>query len=371
MSASSRLPGSRGNSYGQPAVGVAREQAQGRFSQPRGKQYTVTAPNDDGYPQSTTHPESDTYQDEQPQRESLPTKNHKRSSTISELSGKFFGKRNSVLENKGSSHDATKPPRSSRPPVSMTKPIPNDAGEPRRSTDSRRTSFSFGRRTTTNKEQDNGTSHRSSRRFSFIPTSIFGSNRNSQQYPQGSSDSLDQRQPSRSRNNSRPRIFSGRNDSRSPSRSTTASNLPTMADQQYDRPRDSPQQRFNQSSIPAKQRYSAADYPPQEEYLPSDNTQFASQPNEHGDYYRNVSNSSAPTDDPYDQYAHQGYQPKYPTGFNSYDQEEQYQQPRKEKHVLQKPNRKFTDGFEKEGHASGRAQRVMDFFKGRRQRAGE
>jgi protein-serine/threonine kinase len=375
MSAGSRLPGSRGNSYGQPAVGVAREQAQGRFSQPRGTQYPATGGNDGGYMESSSRRESALYQDEQPQREAYPPRAHKRSSTISELGGRLFGKRNSIFESKGSSNDATKAGRSSRPPVSMTKPIANDAGEPRRSTDSRRTSFSFGRKTTSSKEQDTSTSHRSSRRFSFIPASLantFGSNRNSQQYPPGSTDSLDQRQQSRSRNNSRPRIFSGRGESRSPSRSTTASNLQNIADQQYDRSRDSPRQRGIHTSAPAKQRYSSADYPPQESYLSGDNTQFASQTNEHGDYYRNVSNPVPATDDQYDDhYAHQDYQPQYPAGFNSFEQDEQYPQPRKEKHVLQKPNRKFPESYEKDGHTSGRAQRVMDFFKGRRQRAVE
>jgi protein-serine/threonine kinase len=375
MSASSRLP-SRGNSYGQPAVAVAKDQAQGRFSQPRGKQYTVTSPTglaEGGmYPQSASHRESAQYtqeyeQAQRAQRDSYQGRGHKRSSTFSELGGKLFGRRTSIFESK-TSGDTQKAEKKSHPPISMTRPIPNDV-EPRRSTDSRRTSFSFARRDKNGtKEQDN-TGNRASRRFSFIPAALanFGSNRNSQQYPPGSSDSLDQRQQPRSRADSRARTGFGRSDSRSPSRSTTASQ------QQYDRPRDSPPQRHNQThapTVPSKaQRYASQPQPlSHDSHLSSDNTHFASQPNSNGEYYRNVSQPAPSRQDPYGE---ENYRSQYPAGFNSY--EDEYAPARREKNVLQKPHRKFPEGYEKEGHGtSGRAQRVMDFFRNRgKARAGE
>ncbi|QDS71087.1 hypothetical protein FKW77_009054 [Venturia effusa] len=357
MSANSRVPGSRGNSYGQPAIGVAREQAQGHFSQPRGKQYT-TVPNDvNSYMQPASNRNS-AYIDTpavQNDRSSFQSKGHKRSSTVGEFSEKLFGKRASFFGMKTNSDQSKteKPEKGSRsrPPVSMTKPIPNDAQEPRRSTESRRTSFSFSRKNSTSQVPDN---NRASRRFSFIPASLaesFRGNRSSQQAPpQYQSSSSGQ---GRARSSSRTKMAFGRGESPSPSQSTTASTVHALGDNQYDRPRTSPNQTRQASAqnVPHN-RYANQPYPqqPQQEVYDDSNQSLPYQtPQEHPDDYYGESTTSVQPDN----------YPQYPTGFNDYDQPESYAQQRKDKNVLQKPHRNFPD----ENGSGGRAKRVMDFFR--------
>ncbi|TID26421.1 Pkinase-domain-containing protein [Venturia nashicola] len=357
MSANSKVPGSRGNSYGQPAIGVAREQAQGRFSQPRGKQYT-TMPNDaNSYAQPPSNRNS-TYLETPAQndRSSFYSKGHKRSSTVGDFSEKLFGKRASFFGMKTNSYQSKteKPEKSSRskPPVSMTKPIPNDAQEPRRSTDSRRPSFSFSRNNSTSQPPDNT---RASRRFSFIPASLaesFRGNRYSQQAPPSSSGSTRQ---GRTRSGSRTKMAFGRGESPSPSQSTLASTIPALGDNQYERPRESSSQMRQTSAQAAPHnRYQNQSYPQQEAYDESNQSLPYETPREHPDEYYGESTTSVQPDS----------YPQYPTGFNEYDQAESYSQQRKDKSVLQKPHRNFPGGYENEGNGSGgRAKRVMDFFR--------
>lgn len=369
MSANSRVPGSRGNSYGQPAIGVAREQAQGHFSQPRGKQYT-TVPSDanaNAYTQPASNRNSAYLEaPSQNERSSFQSKGHKRSSTVGEFSEKLFGKRASLFGIKTNSDQskAEKPDKGSRsrPPVSMTKPIPNDAQEPRRSTDSRRTSFSFSRKNSTSQAPE---SNRASRRFSFIPASIaesFRGNRNSQQAPpQSSSDSTHQ---GRAGPGSRPKMAFGRGESRSPSRSTIASTIPALGDNQFDRPRENPNQMRQTSAQTAQHnRYPTQPYPQQDVYESGQSLPYENAAEHQDDYYGEAGTPVQP-----DNY------PQYPTGFNDYDQPESFPQQRKDKNVLQKPHRNFPGGYENEGNGSGgRAKRVMEFFRMRsgKSRGGE
>lgn len=363
MSANSRVPGSRGNSYGQPAIGVAREQAQGHFSQPRGKQYT-TVPNDTDYYAQPASNRNSAYIDTPVlnNRSSFQSKGHKRSSTVGEFSEKLFGKRASFFGMKANNDQSKteKPDKSSRsrPPVSMTKPIANDAQEPRRSNESRRTSFSFGRKNSTSQPPEN---KRASRRFSFIPASLAESlrgNRNSQQVaPQSSSDSTRQ---GRARSGSRTQMAFGRGESPAPSQSTTASTIPVLGDNQYDRPRENPNQMRQPSAQAAPHnRYPNQQYPqqPQQEAYDESNQSLPYETaREHpNDYYGESTTSVQP-----DSY------PQYPSGFNEHDQPESepYPQQRKDRNVLQKPHRNFPGGYENEGNGSGgRAKRVMDFFR--------
>ncbi|RDI79275.1 hypothetical protein Vi05172_g10762 [Venturia inaequalis] len=370
MSANSKVPGSRGNSYGQPAIGVAREQAQGHFSQPRGKQYT-TLPNDASpYTQPASNRNSAYLENPaQNERSSFQSKGHKRSSTVGEFSEKLFGKRASFFGMKTNSDQSKteKPEKSSRsrPPVSMTKPIPNDAQEPRRSNESRRTSFSFGRKNSTSQPPENA---RASRRFSFIPASLaesFRGNRNSQQAPHSSSDSTRQ---GRTRSGSRTKMAFGRGESPSPSQSTTTSAIPVLSDNQYERPRESPTQMRQISAQTAPHnRYPSQAYPqqPQQEVYDESNQSLPYEtPREHpNDRYGESATSVQP-----DSF------PQYPTGFNANDQPEPYSPQRKDKNVLQRPHRNFPGGYENEGNGSGgRAKRVMDFFRMRsgKSRSGE
>lgn len=360
MSANSRVPGSRGNSYGQPAIGVAREQAQGHFSQPRGKQYTTVPHEANSYAQPHSNRNS-VYLEDPAQNDpgSFHSKGHKRSSTVGEFSEKLFGKRASFFGMKTNNDQSKteKPEKSlrSRPPVSMTKPIPNDAQEPRRSTESRRTSFSFSRKNSTSQPPDN---NRASRRFSFIPASLaesFRGNRNSQQAPQSSSDSTRQ---GRTRSGSRTKMAFGRGESPSPSQSTTTSTIPVLGDNQYDRPRESQTQlRQTSTQTAPNDRYPSRSYlqqPEQEVYDDSNQSLPYETAREHpNDHYGESTTTVQP-----DSY------PQYPTGFNGYDQPESYPQQRRDKNVLQKPHRNFPGGYENESNGSGgRAKRVMDFFR--------
>jgi protein-serine/threonine kinase len=238
--------------YGQPAVGIVKEQAQGRFSQPRLDQdednrasnrhssYIIAGP-----PSS-----SQGFQPIAPVPGSKRNQGHKRSSTLSGLTEKFgFVKRASLFggsKNNTESEEsavAEKPTKKNKrfPPVSMARPIANDnsvvstASDPRPSTDSsHRKSFSFRRSRTGDNQpptpEDSTPTltetkpKRSSRRFSLLPFSR--SSNNSQ--PSGKDDlpkpPVDHR----------PKIAFGRGESRSPSRSTTESNIPALYDSQLD-----------------------------------------------------------------------------------------------------------------------------------------
>ena len=343
---------SRGNSYSQPAVAVAPDTAQARFSQPRGKQYTMAAPAGD-VPDYETQ-DSDQYSND-PKRSASKSKGHKRSSTLGEL----FGKRGSIF---GGKKDAEKPatpkekPSRSHPPVSM-KPMPMENPEPRRSTDSRRTSFSFSRKNTSSDG-----SNRTSRRFSFNP---FSNSRTSTAVPPETADSNSSRHD---RMDSRPKMAFGRGESRSPSRSTTASTIPVLGDPTYDgRVRDPQRQRQAPTSYPndtdsetaQHNRLPSTAYPQNESYDQND-MHFTGDPNHGGNYYRQVSGSTNAPSMQQDEYGR--FRPLYPTGFNDGDQDAPSQgspvSSRREKNVLQKPHRQFPDNG-----GQGKAKRVMDFFR--------
>lgn len=151
-----RIP-SHGNSYGQPAVAmVATTNAQGRFSQPpRAQQYPVSNPvphqeESIGRPSAQRVP-SDYQQGFKTETHDSQQRNHKRSSTVGSLSEKIFARLGSFSGRQSSGeHEKLQKKDRSHPPTSMTGPIPNDSDSPtntRKSTDSRRTSFGFSRRT--------------------------------------------------------------------------------------------------------------------------------------------------------------------------------------------------------------------------------
>jgi protein-serine/threonine kinase len=366
---------SRGNSYGQPAVGVSAEEAHGRFSQPSLAQYNVSSPlpQEEGQPRdrrSYMGPDSfgqtgfpDVVNGPGARRSQA---GHRRSNTVSGLSEKLFGfsKRGSMFGSKGTHDDEkARKPKKSHPPVSMKTPIPNDnnsipvVAEPRLSTDSRRTSFSLGRKSSQNQANGQDQSKRSSRRFSFIPS--FGRHDKDKD---GNALAKDQR----------PKMAFGRGDSRSPSRSTTASSIPVIYNSDIDRQRN--------VSQPSARSYNApVPYP---EY-PTSNPALQFAPNQDSDYYQNgVERETTPTPtsanphnsfpDQHNALPGQTHVPQYPAGFNSYDEP----RPSSGKHsVLQKQRRGFNDAYEGEGKhdgSSGAARRVMDFFRKRgKARAGD
>jgi protein-serine/threonine kinase len=244
------------STYSQPAAGVvAMEEAQGRFSQPRLASYSgEEGQSQPGDRRSYILPDDLSHSQGFPQTISVVPGNkraqgHKRSSTLSGLGEKLgFGKRGSLfgssrtnVENdEPAEKPAEKPAKKNKkyPPVSMSRPIPNDNSaassgvDVRRSTESsRRTSFSFGRKSSRNTEPldpslpsavPDQTSKRSSRRFSLIPS-----------FARSSNVSKDDVAPKKADN--RPRMAFGRGESRSSSRSTTDSNIPGVYDPTLDR----------------------------------------------------------------------------------------------------------------------------------------
>lgn len=379
-----RLP-SRGNSYGQPAVAVAREQAQGSFSQPKGTRYTV-APNPETGDSATygqpyiQRPVDNNYRPESERRALYPheQKTHRRSNTLGEKLGSFFSRNSVSLDRK--QEEKEQRAKRSHPPISMKQPIPIDNGtvEPRRSTDSRRSIERFGfSRKNSNQQQDG--SQRTSHRFSLIPASLQRTFSSSNKDPPGSSQSGERRVSYRKqREDSRPRIGFGR-ESRSPSRSTTADSIPAVHDGQVDRPRDGGPQR---ARIPTGGSAGPSSAPPQQ-------TQFSAQAHTSQDPYS--FNASQPVDG-FDDFEIEPPAPpskdktptrpqtqtfphrpgQYPPGFNDHEDDSYGYQGRDKPATLQK-HRRFTEAYENDHTGtSGPARRVMDFFRKRgKARAGE
>jgi len=387
-----RMP-SRGNSYyGQPAAAtVAQTNVEGRFSQPKGNQYSISAP----IPQTDSSQMGDisigqpsTQRVSAIQAETQVPNNkgsHKRSNTVSETFGRvtsMFSSRQ--LSNDGSSqspNSTSNKIQKSYPPTSMAGPMANDE-LPRQSTESRRTSFGFSRKNT-DKSDNPG---KSGRRFSLLPSSLsktFSSSHRESAPAQNGSQSQaasDRRAsaapPSRSRGNSRPGMAFGRGESRSPSQSTNGSNVhvPGFYDGQVDS-RSGRLAAAGPSSAPPNQ--TQFDYPKPpigDEKFPGPREPH---PAAHGlapsgsGYvapdrpYRHANDSGASEPVANNSYAQQGPQGRYPQGMNQEGNTEKRDRPG----VLQK-SRKFADAYEENGStgknhsgSSGSSKRVMDFFR--------
>jgi len=137
-----RLP-SRG-SYGQPvAPSVATTTAQGKVTQPQKnvRGYNISSPQyQHGAQNSIGQPMAEQSMAPPPQ----PQQNqHRRSSTLSSLGEKLFGRSNSMIKKE---RDENRQKGSKKyPPTAMKNPYPTEESQPRKSTDSKR-SFSFGLR---------------------------------------------------------------------------------------------------------------------------------------------------------------------------------------------------------------------------------
>lgn len=164
-----RLP-SRG-SYAQPvAPTVAATNAQGRLAQPKnGKQYVISAP----LPQQTGHASAMSIG--RPSAQEIPSKfsptqeppkGHKRSSTVTGISEKIFGRSGSLFSSRNTQSTVPRTRTAKRyPPTSMKDPYPTDNS--RVSMDSRRSlSYALGR-----KQSDSNQEGRP-RRFSLLPASF-------------------------------------------------------------------------------------------------------------------------------------------------------------------------------------------------------
>ena len=377
LGANSRLP-SRGNSYSQPATAtVAQTNAEGRFSQPKGKQYSISSPiaqpgSAMGQPSIAQPGAQPNTQPSAPRGQSIQAeqKGHRRSNTVSETLGRVTSmfssrqpsytqdpKESSTTQNSNYTHEK---PQKSYPPTSMPRPVANDYAPRQSNESSRRTSFGFSRKTT----NDANNTGKPNRRFSLIPSSLsktFSSNHResmpatTQSDRQGSSTAAN-----RPRATSRPggMAFGRGGESRTPSQSTTGSNVAGLYDGTHD---INARSRAGPSSAPANhtqfdhsQLIGDEKIPGPRELHPS--VQSLNRP------YRHHNDSEA--SEPVVRVPSGDHRPQYPQGMGGSETAQGTQEvPRKG--VLQK-SRKFADAYDESAGnkgSSGSSKRVMDFFR--------
>ncbi|CAO2658124.1 Nn.00g073840.m01.CDS01 [Neocucurbitaria sp. VM-36] len=384
-----RLP-SRGNSYGMPSVAaVAQTNAEGRFSQPKGQQYSISAPY--AQPESSAAAQSSIGQPSTQRGQSIQlgpsggnAKGHRRSNTVTETLGRmtsmFSGRQPSYThdpkesltsQNSYANHPEEKKQKS-YPPTSMAGPMSNEpiSTGPRPSTESsRRTSFGFSRRNTGNSGET-----KPSRRFSLLPSSLsktFSSQRESM--PATMSHNERRGSSARPRAGSKPGMAYGRGgESRSPSQSTTGSNIPGFYDGQHDsnsRIRNANMSAAGPSSAPAD-RTQFDSYGNQamigDEKFPNPRDPHPSMQNRP---YRQPTNDSETSDDfgpgPSSSSHHHAQRNPYPQGMGGDNDDSLQQQQQQRKGVLQK-SRKFADAYDEQSGnkgSSGSSKKVMDFFR--------
>jgi protein-serine/threonine kinase len=295
-------------------------------------------------------------------------KGHRRSNTVSETLGRvtsmFAGrqpsypqdpKESSTTQNSNYTQEKQ---QKSYPPTSMPGPIAND-NAPRQSTESsRRTSFGFSRKTT----NDSNNTGKSNRRFSLIPSSLSKTFSSTHRESVSTTTHQDRRgsstAPSRPRATSRPGMAFGRGgESRTPSQSTTGSNVAGL----YDGPHDSSRSRPGPSSAPANQTQFDHGPPIGDEKIPGPrephpSTHHTNRP------YRHHNDSEA--SEHAVQVPSRDHRPQYPQGMGGSETVQGTQDvPRKG--VLQK-SRKFADAYDESAGnkgSSGSSKRVMDFFR--------
>ena len=369
-----RLP-SRG-SYGQPvAPTVAATNVQGRVTQPtNGRGYSISGPMPQQGTQSigqpTTQPLPATYNQTPAAPPAQPAKNHhRRSSTLSGLGERLFGRSGSVIKKQDRDSPRTNAGKK-YPPSSMKDPYTaENPGRP--SIDSKRSfSFGLGKKKSVDLESQQD---KSGRRFSLIPSSMslkamVGGTRDQGADPESPVPQPgDFPQPPTSRGQSRPPTGQQQQmNSYDPQEASYQGN-----DGQYDHPQpvkvtnySRPPQQYQQhqktTSRGQNDIYGGTGvYEPTSQYPQQQERSYLSEP--------------TPPVESQPRRVNQG-QPQYPEGFNDYDRPRpSMQQGRQGKGpgVLQKPNRKFADAYNNEqgpSHhegSSGPARKVMDFFRRR------
>lgn len=349
-----RLP-SRG-SYGQPvAPTVAATNAQGRLAQPKnGKQYAISAP----LPQQAGHVSAMSIG--RPSAQEMPSKfgpvheppkGHKRSSTVTSIGEKIFGRSASLFSSRNTQSTAARSRTGKRyPPTSMKDPYSTD--NPRVSMDSRRSlSHGLGRKPSDSKEDGRP------RRFSLLPISFslkgFGPGSRAQtpeEEPQmtqvrdfnRSVDSHGPRRPSIGpSDNVQRQLSSGNHDARGVQEGP-GDDIATQIDQHFAalHGQQSPFEYDSFGSPSAEQVYE-------------------------NNFQQQHSNQQSPYQEPYNSTYSDISRPSMQGGKSG-------------KGVLTKNNRKFADAYEYEkdpshhSGSSGAARKVMDFFRRRgKARSGE
>ena len=388
-STAGRLP-SRGNSYSQPlAPTVAPTNAEGRLAQPKGgKQYNISSP----IPQPGSYGQTESIGLPSTQQYDPPTlgdhrdqpRGHKRSNTL----GNFF-RTGSISGGRSQPQSPGELSREKRyPPTSMKAPIAVDS--PRQSTDSRRPSFSFGRKSSELRKNIDLPKQEKPRRFSLLPASF--SLKSFTSTGSGKDTSNDMRPASERRQSSN--VQSGLSSRTQPRPQTMAysrgqngansygqeESFPTGYDGSQDRARDSPALQTRRKDVPSRGGQQSDYVNPQSEAAQDPYpTPKLLQP---GQSYLDTPTESQIS------ITNRRERPVYPQGFNEYEEEPpgtsiHPSRSGRGPNVLQKNNRRFADAYEQDadpgygvgGHhagTSGAARRVMDFFRRRgKARAGE
>ena len=385
-STAGRLP-SRGNSYSQPlAPTVAPTNAEGRLAQPKGgKQYNISAP----IPQSGSYGQNESIGLPSVQQYDPPTlgdhrdqsRGHKRSTTL----GNFF-RTGSISGGRSQPQSPAEPPKEKKyPPTSMKAPMAPDS--PRQSTDSRRPSFSFARKSSDLRKNIDLPKQEKPRRFSLLPASFSlksltstGSGKDEMRPTSERRQSSNVQSGLSGRAQSRPQTMSYSRGQSGTNSYGQEENFPTGFDGLQERSRDSPAQQTRRKDVPTRVGQQSEYGNPSTE-TPQDPYPATTLPQPGQSYLDTPTESQMSINQ-------RRERPVYPQGFNEYEEEPSgiatnANRSGRGPNVLQKNNRKFVDAYEQDadpnygvgGHhagTSGAARRVMDFFRRRgKARAGE
>jgi protein-serine/threonine kinase len=367
-----RLP-TRG-SYGQPvAPTVEAANAHGRVTQPKnGRGYNISAPiPQHGPSQSISRvPVPVRNNETPPQIESAPPKtHHRRSSTLSGLGEKLFGRSGSFMGGKSPGDGPRGKKERKYPPTSMKESIPAE-NQPRSSTDSRRSfSFGIGKKKSVDLESQQQPEEKP-KRFSLLPGNfsfrgLTGGNKEQESEPESPIPQAgDFPQPPTNSAPGRPSMSQvARPSGQYPIEQSQprTQGQPLGHDGQQDQPR--PQTNFSRPPQyrPAPSRVSNDVYGGTGVYSGSDG---AYQQQNYASPQQQYAASTNPT------------RPLYPEGFNSQDSPRpSMQQNRQGRGVLQKNNRNFNNAYDYEQGpnrhegSSGPARKVMDYFRRRKAKA--
>ena len=347
-----RLP-SRG-SYGQPvAPTVATTNVQGRVTQPSksGRGYNISGPISSPIPQHAPQhaPQSSMGQ---PMTQAMPPptaqppqkSHHRRSSTLSGLGERLFGRSNSVA--KKNREDERQKNGKKYPPTSMKDSYATEA-QPRMSTDSKR-SFFLGKKRSTDLDSSDARPERPARRSSLIPSllSFKGLTGNSKDRV------LDSASPSSDQY--------GQHYNRPPTDQAIAqqqvSNNDGMYDGQYDASRPTKHNNFSRPPQGQHRQQASMSQPTNDVYGGTGVYASNAQPQGRSQHQRQASQQPAQL------------MAQYPDGFN--DSRPSMQQERKGK-LVKNNNRKFNDGYDNQSGpshhngSSGAVKKVQDFFRRR------
>lgn len=362
-----RLP-TRG-SYGQPvAPTVEAANAHGRVTQPsNGRGYNISAPiPQHGPSQSISRvPVPVRNNETPPQAQAPPAKtHHRRSSTLSGLGERLFGRSGSVRSGKQQGEKGKKERK--YPPTSMKESYPVE-NPPRTSTDSKRSfSFGMGKKRSMDLESQQQPEEKSKRLSSLIPSTfsfrgLMGGSKEGDNEPESPApEAGDFPQPPNSTTQGRPSTSQAPRPSgqypmeQGPSRAQTQH---LGQDGQQDQPRP-PRTNFSRppQHQPAPGQVSSDAYGGTGVYTGSSGAYSQPQPYPSSQQHGSSTNQTLPL---------------YPEGFNGQDASRpSTQQNRQGKGVLQKNNRNFNSSYDQgpgrhEG-SSGPARKVMDYFRRRK-----